>query len=197
MKNTFVNIIILFTITMLIVWSCVPNARKYVNAFIYKNLDVDSTNLPKKNINILKYIEAHGKEISPTYKSAVCTEYVIKVIGNFNTITIKTKNEIRIITDKKLDDLLMQNSAITKGVYTALINSKLGIPIDKIEEVKAGDFVQFWNNFNGKFIGHCGIVRALDIKKGIISMYSSSPKTDGHGIQTYIIPQYIYFARLK
>lgn len=176
---------------------CIPNARKYVNAFLFKNLEVDSTNVSPKNKLILKYAHVHGKEISPTYKSAVCTEYVIKVLSNFCQLNNKQKSEIRIITDKKIDELLASDSEVTKGVYTALLNSKLGTPVKSLEEVKAGDFVQFWNDYKGNYVGHCGIVRALDIKKGIISMYSSSPRTNGHGIQTYIIPKYIYFVRLK
>ncbi len=195
-KSILYIFVFILTVTSIIT-CCVPNARKYVNAFIYKDLAMDTVNIPAKNKLIIKYAEAHGKEISPTYKTAVCTEYVIKILSNFTSLNNKQKSDIRIITDKKIEDLLNANSPVTKGVYTSLTNSKIGIPIDKIEDVKAGDFVQFWNNFRGEFVGHCGIVRAIDTKKGIISMYSSSPKTNGHGKQTYIIPAYIYFVRLK
>ena len=63
---------------------------------------------------ILKYCHEHGKEISPTYKSAVCTEYVIKVLSNFCKLNNKQKSEIRIITDKKIEDLLASDSEIAK-----------------------------------------------------------------------------------
>jgi hypothetical protein len=164
---------------------------------LYKNLEVDSTNVPKKNKLILQFAHKHGAEISPTYHAAVCTEYVIKILSNFIPLSNKTKSDIRIITDQKIEDLLKSGSPIPKGIFTALINSKQGTAIEQIEEVKAGDFVQYWNGDRGKFVGHCGIVRAINIQKGIISIYSSSPKTNGHGIQTYIIPEYIYFVRLK
>jgi hypothetical protein len=192
----FVTLFICITAVLSII-RCIPNGRKYINAYVFNKLDVDSTNIPAKNKLILRYTAQHGSEISPTYETAVCTEYVIKILSNFGSVSSKTKTDIRIITDKEISDLLKQNSPIPKGVYTALINAKSGVAINKQEDVKAGDFVQFWNYYDKKYVGHCGIVRALDIKKGIISMYSSSPRTNGHGIQTYIIPDYIYFVRLK
>lgn len=190
-------LLFLLLVSIIVFICCIPNARKYLNTYLYKNLEVDSTNIPLKNKLILKYANEHGKELSPTYESSVCTEYVIKVLSNFCKLTNKQKSEIRIITDKKIEDLLATDSEITKGVYTALTKSQLGIPINNIDDVKAGDFVQFWNDYKGNLVGHCGIVRVLDSKKGIINMYSSSPRTNGHGIQTYIIPKYIYFVRLK
>lgn len=197
MKIVLVFIFSIFIITGVLFFSCVPNARKYVNAFLYKNLEVDSTGLPLKNKLILNYASEHGHAISPTYQKAVCTEYVIGIVSHFVKLSTKTKNEIRIITNQPIEDLLKYNSPITKGVYTALINNGVGVSINNINEVKAGDFFQYWDKINGNWYGHCGIVRALDTKKGIISMYSSTNTTNGHGIQTYILPSYIYFVRLK
>lgn len=187
-----------FLISLLVVgivlFSCVC---KKCNAFIYRNLEVDSSNIPLRNKQILRYVAQHGREISPTYQSAVCTEYVIKVLNNFTKLTSKQKSQIRIITTQNLDSLLQKDSEITKGIYTALGDGKQGKKINEIDSVKAGDFVQFWNVYRGKLFGHCGIVRAVNTRKGIISLYSSSPRTNGHGIQTYAIPEYIYFVRLK
>lgn len=176
---------------------CVPKARQYVNKFFTNDLPMDTTGIPSKNRALLRYAELNGKKISPTYKTAVCTEYMIGILNNFCILNNDHKKRIRIITDKDIDELLAKNSPIPKGVYYALTSSGLGYPIDTITKVKAGDLVQFWDHYNGKTFGHCGIVRAIDTKKGLISMYSSSPRTDGHGKQIYVLSEYMYFVRLK
>lgn len=177
--------------------ACYFKVNHLFNYAITNRMEVDSINIPIKNKKILLFAARYGKQISPTYKKAVCTEYVIKVIEQFSKLSQDQKQKINIVTNQDLQTLLDQDSPITKGVYYSLVSSGIGVPIDNIEEVKAGDFVQFWNNLNGKVQGHCGIVRAVNIKKGLLSIYSSSPKTNGHGIQLYILPKYTYFTRLK
>lgn len=148
-------IILLISLTFIIVIiSCIPNARKYVNAYVFNNLDVDSTDIPAKNKLLLQYTAEHGPDISPTYEAAVCTEYVISILSKFGAVSSKTKTDIRIITDKPISELLEEGSPVPKGIYTALINAKSGVAVDKMEDVKAGDFVQFWNHYNGKYVGH-------------------------------------------
>lgn len=175
---------------------CSRKGRGYVNFVFYKDLEVDSSGLPEKNKSILQYAEKHGPSISPTYKEAVCTEYVIDVLSHFCKLTKDQKNKINIITEQNIEQLLKEDSPIPKGVYYALTSGNLGVPVEK-ENVKAGDFVQFWNTWGGKTTGHCGIVRAVDLKKGLISIYSSSPKTNGHGKQVYVIPDHTFFVRLR
>jgi hypothetical protein len=41
------------------------------------------TEAPKKNVQIINLIEARGKELAPSYKKVVCTEFVINVIDQF------------------------------------------------------------------------------------------------------------------
>ena len=147
------------------------------------------------NIQIIDFIEAHGQKLSPNYDESICTEFVIQVIDQFSTLSQKEKNIIRIITNKKLDSLILTYSPMIKGVQTALIKGKKGMEIDKIEKVKPGDFVQFWNLYKGKEYGHSGIV--LEIKPiENITIYSSHPVTNGYGKQMFLWPDKIYFARL-
>jgi hypothetical protein len=191
-------LVLLFVLTaILLSYVFAPNITKNINRFLYSDLPVDTTDASLKNRAILKYADAYGAKISPTYQEAVCTEYLIQIIDHFNPLNKDQKNKIRIITQENIDTLLNQNDLIPAGVYYSLSSTDIGIPIDDIREVKAGDFVQFWDKFNGRRYGHCGIVRAVDIEKGIMSLYSSSPRTNGHGKQIYVIPEYVYFVRLK
>ncbi len=149
--------------------------------------------LPEKNRKILQYVKQKGASISPTYEKAVCTELVIGVLKNFTNLSDTEKKRIRIISDENIYVLRTQGSPIPKGIYYALTESKKGVPIDKIEDVRPGDFVQFWN----LTWGHCGIVKSIDISSRSMELYSSFPSTNGYGIQTFDIPRECYFVRLK
>lgn len=149
--------------------------------------------IPQKNKRIITYTEANGKRIAPTYNTAVCTEFVIGILQNFTTLTKQEKARIRIITDKNVSDLRAQNADIPKGVYYALTSSGKGKAINNLSDVKAGDFVQFWE----PWWGHCGIVHSVDQNKKTMQLYSSNPSTDGYGIQTFNIPDECWFVRLK
>ena len=152
--------------------------------------------LPIKNKKIIEFIEVKGPELAPTYKAAVCTEFVIKVINNLDPLTKTEKNDIRIMTNAELDSLIEAESPIIKGVQTALVKGGKGIEIKESMNVLPGDFVQFWNVFQGKGYGHCGIVLNIDPNK-TITLYSSHPFTGGYGKQEYLWPEKIYFVRLK
>lgn len=89
--------------------------------------------------------------------------------------------------------MLKINSKIPKGVYFALIEKGIGIPIDNKEEVCEGDFVQFWT----ETWGHCGIVKSINQNNNEMELYSSFPSTNGYGIQKISIPKYSFFVRLK
>ena len=167
--------------------------------WLFKNKTVDKdilTSTPEQNIQIINFIETHGQELAPNYKGAVCTEFVIKVIDKFNNLSQEEKRSIRIITTDQLDSLIEIDSPIIKGVQAALTQGKKGIEINKLEDVRPGDFVQFWNVFKNKEYGHCGIV--LEIKPNeSITLYSSHPITNGYGKQKFLWPDKIYFARLE
>jgi len=152
--------------------------------------------LPLKNKRIVELIEVNGKDIAPNYKDVACTEFVIRVIDNFDPLTRGEKDDIRIITNKQLDSLINNESPIIRGVQTALLNGDKGIRIDKIEDIKPGDFVQFWNLYEGKEYGHCGVVFDINPNK-TITLYSSHPLTDGYGKQAYLWPDKLYAVRLK
>lgn len=154
------------------------------------------TEAPKKNIQIINLIEARGKELAPSYKRVVCTEFVINVIDQFGPLSKSEKNAIRILTPKNLDSLVHAESSIIKGVQTALMLENKGIQIDNINEVMPGDFVQFWNQYNKKEYGHCGVVLEVTPNESLI-VYSSHPMTDGYGKQKFLWPDKVYFVRLK
>lgn len=173
------------------------DVKAHVNCYLYSDLPIETNGLPKKNSQILQFTQSFGPSIAPTYQSSVCTEYLIKVLAPHCRLNNQLKNTLRIITEKDLDSLLEVNSPITKGAFTALIESNQADPILDLEEAKAGDIVQFWDQFTGKTYGHCGILRAIDVDKGIMSLYSSSPRTDGHGQRLYPITEHLFIARLK
>lgn len=139
----------------------------------------------------------YGKTISPTYYSAVCTDFIIGVLGYFVELdSIDTVN-IRIDQPRNsLEDVYSQienGSPEPKGVYYALISKGIGIPIDDWAQVKRGDFVQFWYDHSW---GHCGIVDSINIQEKVMWLHSSFPSTDGYGIQRFQIPDYSWFVRL-
>jgi hypothetical protein len=154
------------------------------------------TEAPKKNIQIINLIEARGKELAPNYKKVVCTEFVIRVIEQFDTLSKAEKNAIRILAPKNLDSLIHADSPVIKGVQTGLTLKNKGIQIDNSNAVMPGDFVQFWNQYNKKEYGHCGVVLAV-IPNESLTVYSSHPMTDGYGKQKFLWPDKVYFVRLK
>jgi len=152
--------------------------------------------LPVLNRQVIAFIQAEGHDLAPTYKSVVCTEFVIKVINNIKPLTTREKNDIRITTNARLDSMIYADAPAIKGVQTALLRSNKGIAIEESNEVLPGDFVQFWNVFQGRAYGHCGVVLDIDPDK-TITLYSSHPVTRGYGTQKYLWPEKIYFVRLK
>jgi hypothetical protein len=160
-------------------------------------LERDALNdLPVKNKKIIELIEASGALIAPSYEAAVCTEFVIHVIDSLDTLTKKEKNDIRIITNEELNNLIAIESPLIKGVQTALVGSNKGIEVDKMENVKPGDFVQFWNVYQGKAYGHCGVVLNINPNR-TLTLYSSHPFTNGYGKQKFWWPDKMYFVRLQ
>jgi hypothetical protein len=157
---------------------------------------IDAPVMPLKNLEIIQFVEAHGEQLAPNYKDAVCTEFVIKVIEHFDPLTSADRRKVRIITKKELSDLVVFDSAVIKGVQTALRDSGKGTVIEKAADVRPGDFVQFWSIYLGRAYGHCGIITEVDSGKSV-SMFSSHPMTSGFGEQKFSWPDKIYFVRLN
>lgn len=156
----------------------------------------DSEGMPTRNKQIIEFVEANGGALAPDYRQVVCTEFVIKVIENFVPLTTSEANKIRIITDEDIPTLLMKESPVIKGVHTSLIQANKGVEVIHPEDVKPGDFVQFWNSYLGIPYGHCGVVFSVESYKAI-SIYSSHPVTGGYGKQKFLWPDQIFFVRLK
>lgn len=192
--------VIIGSVTMLVLAAVVIFGAGWVDTQPIGIVDSDVRvkgfdDLPAKNRKIIQLIESKGDELAPTYADAVCTEFVIKVISNFGTLTRDEKNDIRIITTDDLGDLIRNDAPVIKGVQTALVNSNKGIAIDVVD-VKPGDFVQFWDVYCGKEFGHCGVV--LDSEPGkTLTVFSSHPLTNGYGKQKYLWPDKVFFARLQ
>lgn len=151
------------------------------------------TIIPEKNKKIVEIVKEFGPSISPTYKKAVCTELLIQVLEKVQPLDEEDKTKIRIITNKDIQELLKEDSPIPKGIYYALINKGVGIPIENKNEVVEGDFVQFWTST----WGHCGIVKSINPERETMELYSSFPSTGGYGVQTFPIPKHCFFVRLK
>jgi hypothetical protein len=115
------------------------------------------------------------------------------VLSNFATLTKEDKKRIRIITEQDVYLLRQNSSPIPKGVYYALTSTGKGTAIDHLEDVKPGDFVQFWYTS----WGHCGIVSSIDSFNKTMQLHSSFPSTNGYGIQSFDIPEECYFVRLN
>jgi len=151
-----------------------------------------------RNQQVLDTVIKYGREISPTYEDAVCTELVIGVLSHFFKLTKEDKTRIRIDQPREsLQDVYdgMKNGAPEpKGIYYALTTNGRGNAIDDWSKVLPGDFVQFWypNSW-----GHCGIVSSIDLENKVMYLHSSFPSTSGYGIQKFQIPDYCFFVRLK
>lgn len=162
-------------------------------AFSFACQAQSDTLIPVKNKEIVEYCIKNGRKISPTYNSAVCTEFVIGVLKHFTKLSDLEKKRIRIITEEDVFTLIKNNDSIPKGVYFALISSGKGSPVSDLKQVKKGDFVQFW--YEGW--GHCGIVDSIDIENKTMNLHSSFPSTEGYGVQTFDIPDFCFFVRLN
>jgi len=157
---------------------------------------VDLQSLPQKNRQIIQFVESNGRRIAPDYDEVVCTEFVIAVLNRFTHLTAVQKRNIRVITEDDLKTQVENDSPATKGEHTALAGNGSGMMITSSHDVRPGDFVQFWNIYQGKVYGHCGIV--IDIQPNeSIGLYSSHPMTNGFGKQKFLWPDKIYFVRLR
>ncbi len=158
----------------------------------------DSLVIPARNQQVIDTAVFYGRSISPTYHSAVCTEFVIGVLKHFTKLTAQDITRIRIDQPRRslqdVYDQIENGSPEPKGVYNALVSNGKGEAIDDWTKVLPGDFVQFW--YPGSW-GHCGIVSSINLENRTMLLHSSFPSTDGYGIQQFTIPDYCFFVRLK
>lgn len=152
--------------------------------------------LPLRNLRVIELLEQNGNSLAPGYDEVVCTEFVIKAILPFTALSREDKERIRIITSEDLVPLIENDSPSIKGVQTALTLSNKGGEITNALDVLPGDFVQFWNLYDGKAYGHCGVVSDIDPGQSL-TLYSSHPLTRGYGKQVFLWPDKVYFVRLK
>jgi hypothetical protein len=160
-----------------------------------KTVDADRwAHLPVANNRLLAWVEQNGSRIAPSYEQVVCTEFVIDAVQHIVPLSRREKNDVRIIISGNLEEQIVAERPVIKGVQTALVAANKGMAIAP-EDVQPGDLVQYWTFYCGKAFGHCGIV--LDIDPGrTLTLYSSHPVTGGYGKQVYLWPDYSYFVRL-
>jgi hypothetical protein len=100
------------------------------------------------------------------------------------------------VTNDDLKDLVDSEAEVIKGVQYALTHNQKGVAILNNAAVMPGDFVQFWNIYNRRAYGHCGIVMAIEPDE-TLTVYSSHPLTNGFGKQKFLWPDKVFFVRLK
>lgn len=160
-----------------------------------KTVDTDRwVHLPVANNRLLAWVEQNGNRLAPSYERVVCTEFVIDAVQHIVPLSRREKNDVRIIISGSLEEQIVAERPVIKGIQTALVAANKGMAIAP-EDVQPGDLVQYWTFYCGKAFGHCGIV--LDIDPGrTLTLYSSHPVTGGYGKQVYLWPDYSYFVRL-
>ena len=181
--------ILLFVIFPFSSYGQQPVTEPSINITLFKQ----ERNLPELNQAVIDTMLRYGPQIAPTYRKAVCTELVIRILEKFHQLNRIDKSRIRIITNGNIQSLLIENSPIPKGVYYALTTKGIGEAVDDIKKVIPGDFVQFWT----ESWGHCGVVKEINIENSEMTLYSSFPSTNGYGEQKFSIPEYVFFVRLK
>jgi hypothetical protein len=193
MKKIWLVILTLVVIMAIVFGSYWANTQP---VWIVSSAPELTADVPGKNADIVRFIEENGETLAPDYDSVVCTEFVVKVIEKFYNLSARERQDIHIITEAKLNDLIASEAPMIRGVQTALIRSGKGSAIDDPYEVQPGDFVQFWNIYNGKAHGHCAIV--MEVNPGSsLTVYSSHRLTGGYGKQKFLWPDKAFFARLN
>lgn len=197
MQKQFVILLIIVFISSTLFMSCLNwSGFGPIHTSATVKQIVDLKDIPAKNLAILKYAEAVGDSLAPTYNSAVCTEYLVKILEHFTKLSSMDKRIINIVGIDTLLEAINADAPGIRGVQTALYKSKKGTIIEDPNEVKPGDLVQFWNIYWDVPRGHCGIVLDLQPNR-YMTLISSSKSTEGHGVQTYYWPEKAYFVRMN
>lgn len=191
------NIKILLGLLLMIILNSCNNTNKVESKQTVISIE-ETPPIPPQNQQILDYVAQHGYDIAPTYYTAVCTEFVVKVIEHFTPLTKLDKKRINIVTNQDIGKLREQQSPIIKGVQYALVAANKGTAINDLKEVRPGDFFQMWFNTDKTYnIGHCGIVKEINLTTNQIIIYSSDPSTNGFGKMVLTIPNQCYFVRMN
>ncbi|AEA44792.1 hypothetical protein [Fluviicola taffensis] len=93
--------------------------------------------IPSVNQQVLDTAIRYGKNISPTYESAVCTEFIIGVLGHFMELTSEDTINIRIDQPranlKEVYQQIENGSPYPKGVVHALVSKGKGTEITDVK----------------------------------------------------------------
>ncbi|MDJ1497661.1 hypothetical protein QNI19_32275 [Cytophagaceae bacterium DM2B3-1] len=174
------------------------NTEKIIQGISANDITVEGLpedSLSQANQQIIELIEKNGKRLAPTYKQANCTEFMTRFLSLIYTLTPKQKQQINIVTDQPLDSICAHIARFDyrpeyKGVCHFITDNKLGQAVWDLQDVQAGDLIQFW--WLGGQTGHCGVIKEINLDKGYFTMYGSTPK-EGFGVSTYPILADLYF----
>lgn len=75
---------------------------------------------------------------------------------------------------RALQAMVEKNDDRITGVQAALVKAGLGVKIAPAE-AEPGDFVQYWYKFDGKWVGHAGVIES--IRNGRATIYGSHRTT--------------------
>lgn len=133
------NIKILLGLLLMIILNSCNNTNKVKSKQTVISIE-ETPPIPPQNQQILDYVAQHGYDIAPTYYTAVCTEFVVKVIEHFTPLTKLDKKRINIVTNQDIGKLREQQSPIIKGVQYALVAANKGTAINDLKEVRQAIF---------------------------------------------------------
>lgn len=106
-----------------------------------------------------------------------CVEFVNEVAGECckaseksEEFTAELRKRIAIATlkpEEKLQELVEKQDDRIKGVQWALVQAGLGTAVP-VAEAKAGDFVQYWYERDGKWAGHAGVIQSINSGSAVL-----------------------------
>lgn len=128
----------------------------------------------------------------PPYHLSNCVQSLVVVLQQSTTIKFSQK-DLKEVHINYPDALAMrqQNDPRIKGVVYNLVRRGIATEV-KINELQAGDIVQFWN----EAWGHCGIAKGANYSKRLLWLYSSMPVTN-FALTAFPFPAKFYACRIK
>jgi hypothetical protein len=129
---------------------------------------------------------AHRKQLN-------CVQFIVAVVEQLlrRELTTDERNAILINNigrRKNLSKLILEDDKRIRGIQTALVEMSKGQVVD-LSEARPGDFVQYWLQKNGKWIGHAAIIQEVRDENGMrcAIVFGSHQSLGGVGIGEFEI----------
>ncbi|WP_162793685.1 hypothetical protein [Runella rosea] len=128
----------------------------------------------------------------PPYHLSNCVQSMVVVLQQSTTIKFSQKDLKEVhINYPDAWQMRQQNDPRIKGVVYNLVRRGIATEVN-INELQAGDIVQFWN----ESWGHCGIAKGANYPKRLLWLYSSMPSTN-FSLRSFPFPDEFYACRIK